>query len=145
MPTATVLERVMDDHGTLRERLREWESALAQLTSSAFSESERGLQRIWRLVPFFEKEVPRHFHDEEARLFPALEASHPHSNPALARFSAQHADFLRQWQAYKRELIYCDALRETRQVYELGTGLIGRLRQHMQSEEREFLPLLEKN
>jgi iron-sulfur cluster repair protein YtfE (RIC family) len=145
MKTPTIVERIVHDHSELDGRLDQWESALAQLSSSAFSEFERGLQRMWHLVPFFEREMPRHFREEETEFFPAVQTHHPENNPALTRFSAQHAVFTRQWQAYKLELLYCDAVGATQQVCELGTELIKHLRQHMRSEERELLPLMEKS
>lgn len=141
METAKVMEQVVHDHGEMRTRLADWESALEQVTSSSFAESQRGLERLWKLVPFFEKEVARHFRKEEAELFPAVEAREPASTSALARFAREHAEFAKQWQAYKLELLYCDAVGESRRVHELGSGIIRLLRQHMDSEEAELLPL----
>lgn len=126
----------------MRARLGEWESALAQLAAPGFAESQRGLERLWKLVPFFEKEVARHFRQEEAELFPAVEASPLGGVSALARFSGEHAEFNRQWQAYKRELLYCDAVGESRRVIELGGSIIHLLRQHIETEEAELLPLV---
>lgn len=140
-----VVDRILSDHEEMRARLGDWEAGLAQLTASGFAESQRGLERLWKLVPFFEKEVARHFREEEADLFPALEASHAASSPALVRFASEHAQFTRQWQAYKRELLYCDAVGESRRVSELGSAIIHLLRQHMRTEEAELLPLLERN
>lgn len=145
METTEVVNHVVQDHRIIHARLAEWEAALRQLTASAFSESQRGLQRVWRLVPFFEKEVSRHFRDEETRLFPAVTTQNPDSQKALARFAGEHNEFSRQWQAFKRELLYCDAEGETRRVCELGTGLICLLRRHMRDEEQELLPLVGKS
>jgi len=132
------------EHSEMQAQLAEWESALAQLTSGSFLESQRALQRLWRLVPFFEERMPQHFRREESEFFPALRARHPGEAAALARYSAEHAEFLRQWRTYRGELLYCDAVGETRGVYELGTRLVARLRQHMQDEELELMPLAEK-
>lgn len=141
---AVVVERVLQDHGEMRARLSDWEAALEQLASPAFAESQRGLEKLWRLVPYFEKEVARHFREEESGLYPRVEAEHPASHPALTRFAGEHAEFTRQWQAYKRELLYCDAMGETRRVGELGRAIVQLLRQHMQTEEAALLPLVAK-
>jgi hemerythrin-like domain-containing protein len=139
---ATVVERVLHDHGEMHARLSDWEAALGLLASPAFAESQRGLEKLWQLVPFFEKEAARHFREEETGLFPLIEAERPAVHPSLTRFAGEHAEFNRQWQAYKRELLYCDAVGETRRVLELGRALVGLLRQHMSCEEAELLPLV---
>jgi len=142
---ATVVERVMQDHVEMQGRLSDWEAALGLLASPAFAESQRGLEKLWQLVPFFEKEVARHFREEENDLYPLIEAEHASSHPTLTRFAGEHAEFNRQWQAYKRELLYCDAVGETRRVLELGRTIVQLLRQHMSREEAELLPLVEKS
>src|SRR3989304_2358644 len=73
---AIVVERVMHDHVEMHVRLSDWEAALGLLASPAFAESQRGLQKLWQLVPFFEKEVARHFREEENDLYPLIEAEH---------------------------------------------------------------------
>lgn len=139
-----VVDRILHDHGEMQTRLADWEAALGQLTAPGFTESQRGLERLWKLVPFFEKEVARHFREEEAEWFRLVETDHPTSAPALARFSSEHAQFNRQWQAYKRELLYCDAVGETHRLSQLGGELIRLLRHHMQTEEAELVPLAMK-
>lgn len=139
-----VVDHMLRDHGEMHNRLTDWESALLQVVSASFAESQRGLEKLWKLVPFFEKEVARHFRDEEAGLYPLVERSSPPSSPALAHFARQHREFTRQWQDYKRELLYCDAVGETRRVAELGHALIHFLRHHMLAEEAELLRLVEK-
>lgn len=144
--TATELtDRVVHEHTELQEYLMQWEAALLQLNANTFAESEHGFLRLWRLVPYLDKELPRHFRTEEEELFPAVEARHPDSAPALVNFLGEHADFARQWQAYKRELLYCDAVGETVRAYEFGTWLITRLRRHIQAEEDSLLPLVEES
>lgn len=145
MDTAEVVDCVVHAHGEMQARLQEWEAALEQLTASDFSTSQRGLQRVWRLVPFFNKEVPRHFHDEETRLFPVLARRDPAHQNALARFQREHQEFRRQWREFMLELLYSDAVGETRRVYELSASMIRLLREHIQREEQELLPLLEKS
>lgn len=140
----TVVERVLHDHVEMHARLSDWEAALGLLASPAFAESQRGLQQLWKLVPFFEKEVARHSREEENGLYPLIEAEHATSHPSLTRFAGEHAEFNRQWQAYKRELLYCDAVGETHQVHEHGTAVVQFLRQHMSREEAELLPLVAK-
>ena len=127
----TVVERVLHDHVEMHARLSDWKAALGLLASPAFAESQRGLQKLWQLVPFFEKEVARHFREEENDLYPLIEAEHAASHPLLTRFAGEHAEFNRQWQAYKRELLYCDAVGETHRVLELGAAIVQLLRQHM--------------
>jgi len=142
---AAIVDRILHEHGEMRARLADWEGALQQLGSPGFAEWQRGLERLWRLVPFFEREVARHFREEEAELYPQVE-SDPAGRPArLGQFAAEHAEFSRQWQAYKRELLYCDAVGETRRVIELGTGMVELLRRHMQTEEAELLPRLARH
>lgn len=135
----TIQDRILHEHSQLQSRLSEWEAALAQLNTSVFSDSQHGLQRVWRLVPFFERELPRQFQEEEVEWFPAIEASQPDANTAVARFVGEHAEITHQWQDYKRELLYCDAVGDTRRVYELGSRLVCLLRRHLQSEEAAFL------
>ena len=142
---ATVVERVLHDHVEMHARLSDWEGALGMLASPAFAESQRGLGKLWQLVPFFEKEVARHFREEESGLFPLIEAGHGASHAALVRFAGEHAEFNRQWQAYKRELLYCDAMGETLRVLELGRAIVQLLRRHMSREEAELLPLVVKS
>lgn len=140
----TVVERVLHDHVEMHARLSDWEAALAQLASSGFTDSQRGLQKLWQLVPFFEKEVARHFREEEADLYPRVDAGHPQREALLGGFAGEHAEFNRQWQAYKRELLYCDAVGETHRVLELSAAIVQLLRQHMLREEAELLPLVAK-
>lgn len=142
MEGAHVAERMLRDHAEMRIRLADWEAALAQVTATAFAESKRGVERLRQLVPFFDGEVHRHFREEEAHLHPIVSAQHCGAEPALARFAGEHREFFEQWQTFKSELQYCDAVGEPRGVYELGTALIRLLRQHMESEERELVPLV---
>ena len=144
MQTAVLMDRILDDHAKMYAQLEEWEKAAALLDAGTFVETQRGLERVWKLVPFFEKQVVPHFHQEETELYPQVEATEPRIAPSLARFSGEHAEFGRQWQAYKRELLYADAVGETTRLREMSLWLIRMLRQHMQDEEREVLRLLEK-
>jgi hemerythrin-like domain-containing protein len=144
META-VVDRVMHDHAEMNARLTEWEAALDQVSAGPFFQTQVGLRWLWQLVPFFETQVPRRFRQEETDLFPRVEASYPGSGAVLARFSGEHAEFLRQWHAYRVELLYADAVGETRRVCELGSRIIAMLRLHMKSEERELLPLAREN
>lgn len=144
METADLVEQVVREHVEMRSRLAEWEAGLAQLAAGGLLEFQDSLQRLWRLVPFFEEEVGRHFREEEAELFTAVQAHHPTSGPALARFAAEHARFARHWQEYRWELLCCDTVAETPGLCALGRWLIRLLRQHMQEEEEELLPLTAK-
>ncbi len=145
MNEAEVIDRVVHDHTELQEYLRQWEAALMQLTASGFVESERGLRRLWKLVPFLDRELPRHFRTEEEDLFPRAKARDPGIAAALARFQMEHAEVTRHWHAYKQELLYCDAVGATRRAYESGNWLIERFRQHMKAEEETLLPLVKEN
>ena len=135
------VDSVVREHGDLHARLAEWEEALAQLEGGGFQRSQTALQKLWRLVPFFEEEVPRHFRHEEGDFHPAMKERYPDSAKLLARFVGEHADWMREWRDYRMELLYADAVGETNRLYELGTELIARLRRHMQDEELELVVL----
>lgn len=143
MERVEVLDRVVRDHTELQEYLRQWEAALMQLSAVGFHESQRGLQRLWGLLPFLDTELPRHFNTEEVELFPAVRARHPDSNSLVSRFLKEHAELAHQYHAYQQELLHCEDVQETGCVHELATAWIARLRQHMQDEEQALLPLVE--
>jgi len=71
------VDSVVREHSDLHARLAEWEEALAQLEGGGFRRSQVALQQLWRLVPFFEEEVPRHFRHEEGDFFVALKQRYP--------------------------------------------------------------------
>jgi len=135
------VDSVVREHSDLHARLAEWEEALAQLEGGGFRRSQVALQQLWRLVPFFEEEVPRHFRHEEGDFFVALKQRYPDSERLLGRFAGEHAEWTREWRDYRMELLYADAVGETNRLYELGTELIARLRRHMQDEELELVVL----
>lgn len=136
-----VIDRVVSEYQEVLARLADWEAALAQLASGSYWEWKAGLDRLWRLVPFFEKEVPRHFQNEEKALFARVAARHADSDKALLHYSGEHTEFCRQWHNFRTELLYCDAVGETRHLCQSGAVLIAYLRRHMAEEERELLPL----
>ena len=135
------VDSVVREHSDLHARLAEWEEALAGLENRNFHRSQLALQRLWRLVPFFEEEVPRHFRHEEGEFHAALKERYPDSAPLLAKFVGEHAQWTREWRDYRMELLYADAVGETNRLYELGTELVARLRRHMQDEELELVVL----
>jgi hemerythrin-like domain-containing protein len=138
MTTAQIQDSVAQEHQELRAYLTQWEQALEQLTPSDFFETQRALQRLWRLLPYFEERLPRHFQMEEAQFYPRVEEAHPDCAPALARFLGEHARIARLWQSYKGELQYADAVGETRRLFEQGHELVQLVRQHMANEEQEL-------
>jgi len=143
MEQVKVVDRVVQEHTELQEYLLQWEAALLQFDSGSFTGWQQGLEHLWRLVPFLDKELPRHFRTEEEQLFPRVEARHPDAGKALAGFQGEHAELARHWQLYKQYLLYCDAVGGTQPARERGLELIGRLRRHIQEEEEALLPLLE--
>lgn len=145
MQLATVVDSMVKEHSELHTRLGEWEDMLGRLTGGSFYHAQLALQQLWRLVPYFEEELPRHFRHEEADLYPPLKEGHPNSAVVLKRFSGEHADLLRQWKNYRNELLYSEAIGETHRLRELGAELIARLRKHMQDEELELVGLARQN
>lgn len=143
MIQTVVADRVVHEHTELQEYMLQWEAALMRFQDGSPTESQSALEHLWRLVPYLDKELPRHFRVEEEELFPAVEARHPESTQALVRFLVEHAEFARQWRAYKHSLLYCDTVGKTETAYERGLRLVGRLRQHIREEEEALLPLLE--
>ncbi|MGH9778263.1 MAG: hemerythrin domain-containing protein [Candidatus Acidiferrales bacterium] len=135
------VDSVVREHSDLHARLAEWEEALAGLENRNFQRSQAALQKLWRLVPFFEEEVPRHFRHEEGEFHAALKVRYPDSAKLLAKFAGEHAEWTRGWRDYRMELLYADAVGETNRLYELGTELVARLRRHMQDEELELVVL----
>ncbi|HSC77038.1 MAG TPA: hemerythrin domain-containing protein [Candidatus Acidoferrales bacterium] len=141
MQLATVVDSMVKEHSELHERLGEWETMLGRLTGGTFFQSRAALEQLWRLVPYFEEELPRHFSREESDLYPPLKEEHPGATPVLKRFSVEHTELLRLWKNYRAELLYSDAIGETHRLRELGSELIAGLRQHMQDEELELVGL----
>jgi len=145
MQLATVVDSMVKEHSELHTRLGEWEDVLGRLTGGSFYHAQLALQQLWRLVPYFEEELPRHFCHEEADLYPPLKEGHPNSAAVLKRFCGEHADLLRQWKSYRNELLYSEAIGETHRLRELGAELIAGLRKHMQDEELELVGLARQN
>jgi hemerythrin-like domain-containing protein len=143
MTETEIGDRVVHEHTELQEYLLQWEAALLQFEAGDFTGWQRNMEQLWRLVPFLDKELPRHFRTEEEQLFPRVEARHPDSVKALAGFLGEHAELARDWRLYKQDLLYCDAVGCTQPARESGLGLITRLRQHIREEEQALLPLLE--
>ncbi|HXE74738.1 MAG TPA: hemerythrin domain-containing protein [Candidatus Xenobia bacterium] len=141
MQLATVMDSVVKEHGELHERLGKWEKTLGRLTGGTFFQARTALEQLWRLVPYFEEELPRHFRREESDLYPSMKEGYPATAEALKRFATEHAELLRLWKDYRGELLYSDAIGETHRLRELGVELIARLRQHMQDEELEMVAL----
>ena len=143
MTSTELADRVVHEHTELQEYLLQWEAALLRLHEGSPAESEGALEHLWRLVPYLDTELPRHFRVEEEEFFPAVELRHPETTRSLVRFLAEHAEFARQWQSYKQALLYCDAVGKSQTAYDRGLWLLGRLRRHIQEEEEALLPLLE--
>ena len=143
MKQAEVADRVVHEHTELQEYMLQWEAALMHFQDGSPTESQIALAHLWRLVPYLDKELPRHFRVEEEELFPVVEARHPESTQALVHFLVEHAEFVRQWRDYKHALLYCDAVGKTETACERGLWLVGQLRRHIREEEDALLPLLE--
>lgn len=143
MTQTEVADRVVHEHTELQEYMLQWEAALLQFDAGDFTGWQRALEHLWKLVPFLDTELPRHFRTEEEQLFPCVEARHPDSGKAVAGFRGEHAELARHWRLYKQDLLYCDAVGSAQPARERGLELIGRLRQHIREEEESLLPLLE--
>jgi len=143
MEQAEVVDRIVHEHTELQEYLLQWEAALLQFDSGRFTAWQQGLEHLWRLVPFLDKALPRHFRTEEEQLFSRVEARHPDSVKTLAGFEGEHTELARHWRHYKQDLLFCDAVGGTQPARERGLELIGRLRRHIQEEEAALLPLME--
>lgn len=139
-----LVDLILDDHEEISERLAEWAAAAELLDPLSPVETRQGIERLAKLVPYFEKELGPHFLREERVLFAHLQATHPSSSPTLEYFLAQHAELNRQWQTYKQEWLGSSAQGEVTRLRELSLGLARRLRQHIRDEERDLLPLAEK-
>lgn len=143
MTSTELADRVVHEHTELQEYLLQWEAALLRLHQGSRTEAESALEHLWRLVPYLDEELPRHFRVEEEQLFPAVEMRHPDTTRALVRFLAEHAEFARQWQSYKQALLYYDTVGRSQAAFDRGLWLMARLRRHIREEEEALLPLLE--
>lgn len=143
MSQCAVIDQVVHEHTEMQEYLLQWEAALLQFDNREFAAWRQALEHLWALVPFLNRELPRHFRAEEEQLFSQVRTRHPETEPSLGVFCGEHAELARHWKLYKQALLYCDAVGCSEPARQRGLELIGRLRQHIREEEGALLPLLE--
>jgi hemerythrin-like domain-containing protein len=138
------LQIIRDEHKTLAALLR----ALAQLVAQGPGDAPERYFDVMRATLFYFDEFPQRLHHpkESQLLFPQLLRAAPQCQAVLTRLEQDHAGSEQAIRELQHLLLGWELVGEgRRQAFELAAGLyLERYLQHMQTEDRELLPLAER-
>ena len=138
------LQTIRDEHKTLAAILH----ALGQMMERGPGDTPERYFDVLRATLFYIDEFPERLHHpkESQLLFPQLLQLAPQAQPVLARLEQEHADCEHRIRELQHLLLAWELLGESRrQAFEAAARLyLERYLQHMQTEEREVLPLAEQ-
>jgi len=142
MQAQEILSRFLDDHGKLRERLREWSAALNQAADGSYGQCQHAVTILRGVCQCLEHETGHHFREEETALYAAVRQRLPRLGDLVAELQDEH-DVIRQGlEEFRRRLAHFNTSGEVGDLPRRGQELIGRLRQHMDREEKDLHPVV---
>lgn len=137
-----ILENLLQEHATLRDRLLEWEAALSQATASSYGQCQHAVSVLRELCRLLEHELRHHVREEEIILYPTIEYKLPRLRGLVGELRQEHDVFRQAFEEFRRELVHFNATGELRQLLPLGRELVQLLRHHVDREERELHPVV---
>lgn len=142
MQAREMLTRFVEDHATLRDRLREWSAALNQAADGSYGQCQHAVTILRGVCQFLEYETMHHFREEETALYAAVRQKLPRLRDLVTELQDEH-DVVRQGlEEFRRRLAHFNTSGEVSDLPSRGQELISRLRQHMEREERELHPVV---
>lgn len=137
-----ILDGFLHEHAELRDRLLTWQAALAHIARGNYEQSRTGVSVLIEMCRVLERVSAHHLREEETVLYPAIEHKLPRLRGLLAEFQQEHDVFRQRFEDFRQELNRFNASGELRHLPQLGQEIAQSLRQHMEREERELLPLV---
>jgi hemerythrin-like domain-containing protein len=137
-----ILTRFVREHATLRDRLLEWAAALNQVTDGSYGQCQHAVSILGGVCEFLEYEATHHFREEEMALYAAARQKLPRLRTLVAELQDEH-DLIRQGlEEFRRRLAHFNTSGDVSDLPRRGQELIGRLRQHMDREEKDLHPVV---
>jgi len=138
MEAREILTRFLQDHASLRERLRDWSAALTQAADGSYGQCQHAVTILSGVCRFLEYETTHHFRQEETALYAVASQKLPRLRDLVAELQDEH-DVIRQGlEEFRRGLAYFNTSGEVGDLPRQGQELIVRLRRHMDREEKEL-------
>lgn len=135
-----ILGQLLYEHSQLRDRLKEWTSALENASTGNYEQCQKAVSALRNMCRFLETEMAIHFREEEMVLYVAVKNKLPHLRELVAELHQEH-DVIRQaLQDVRQELSHFDTTGELRNLIRLATEMIAYLRYHTDREERTLHP-----
>jgi len=138
------LKRLIKDHTEVSEHLENLEELLGILLE------EEGWTNIKRIENFFERNVIGHFEFEEKKIFPALllESSTPQLIKLILELQREHGIILKELEEF-RKIVSENTIPLDEETHKrlnvAGRTIRDDLLRHSLKEDKELLPILEKN
>lgn len=139
-----ILDNFLEEHAQLRDRLLTWEIALGQIARGNYEQSRTGVSILFEMCHVLERISAHHLREEETVFYPIIEHKLPRLRGLLSEFQHEHDVFRQTFEEFRHGLSWFNASGELRDLPRLGQELTRTLRQHMEREERELLPLVLK-
>jgi hemerythrin-like domain-containing protein len=144
MRAADILERFLEAHAALRDRLREWSAALNQAAGGSYGQCQHAVTVLRGVCRFLEHEMTHHLHEEETVLYATVKHKLPPLRGLVMELQDEHEVIRQSLEEFRRELAHFNTTGELGQLLHLGQELIRRLRRHIDREERELHPAILK-
>jgi len=139
-----ILQHLMDDHSRLRTELREWEAALEQSSGSSYGQCQHALAVLQELCRALSYECQHHFREEETVLYAVAEFKLPRLRGLVSELRSEHDAFRQALEELRRELVRFNATGEMGALPRLGRSLVRQLRCHLEREEGELHPVVNR-
>lgn len=135
MSRVDILRAVGEQHGRIREKLSEWESALLRTTASSKDERHEAARLLRKLAVFFERSFDQYICGEEAALLLVLDRETGAPGDLVSRCRRDHDEFGASFKEYRTGLITFELSDDAGTLQRVGFRLIRRLRDHLHSVE----------
>lgn len=138
------LKRLIKDHIEVSEYLENLQELMGILIE------EEGWSNIKRIEDFFKRNVISHYEFEEKTIFPAIlsESSTPQSIKLILELQREHGIILKELEEF-RKIVSENTIpldEETnKRLNVAGRTIRGSILRHTLKEDKELLPILEKN
>ena len=139
-----IIQQLTADHARLRQELREWEAALEQSAGSSYAQCQHALVVLRELCRALANECQHHFREEENVLYVMVEFRLPRLRGLVGELRVDHDAFRQGLEELRRELVRFDATGELGRMPALGRELVCLLRRHLEREETELHPTVQR-
>ena len=145
MKGINVMDALLQENGSVRDRLLDLEEALTKVTVGSYSECRRAVYVMKNLCRFFEQDDRHLFHEKTFHLYSSAGEKVPGIQNLLEELYSEEKRLSRVLHKFHNELNYFNTSGQLRDLPMLGRELCHLLRRHLEHEQHDLYPVLLAN